>query len=103
MKRTPTDGLFNKGHKMTNEQLIAKALLLVFQDGQFGEQQHQEKIKNAFLELYNAAPPEAQVRFERASQYPTLDFQMPVVVFGNGNTEADHMNNYQTAKDTCER
>lgn len=61
------------------------------------------KQRQALTNLLDASSPELVLRFARESQYPTLNFQMPVVVFGNGDTEADYMNNYQTNKDTCER
>jgi hypothetical protein len=61
------------------------------------------KQRIALTNLLDSASDDARLKYRRESQYPVLDFQMPVVVFGNGNTEADHMNNYAVAKGTVER
>lgn len=86
----------------TNEQLAASFLLPVWIDGKLLMTDETERIKKKLIEFLDEDA-ETALRFRRTFEYPTVEFQMPVVVFGNGNTEADHMWNYQTAKDTVQR
>jgi hypothetical protein len=88
---------------MDNEELARKAYHNAYEACGSHDEAAFIKQRRALTNLLDASSPELVLRFARESQYPTLNFQMPVVVFGNGNREADHMNNYAVAKGTCER
>jgi hypothetical protein len=88
---------------MDNEQLARKALHEAYLACGNGDETAFIKQRIALTNLLDSASDEARLKYRRESQYPVLDFQMPTVVFGNGNREADHMNNYAVAKGTCER
>jgi hypothetical protein len=88
---------------MDNEELARKALHEAYLACGKGDETAFIKQRIALTNLLDSASDDARLKYRRESQYPTLNFQMPVVVFGNGNTEADHMNNYAVVKGTCER
>ena len=88
---------------MDNEELARKALHEAYLACGKGDETAFIKQRIALTNLLDSASDDARLKYRRESQYPVLNFQMPVVVFGNGNTEADYMNNYAVAKGTCDR
>jgi hypothetical protein len=88
---------------MDNEELAKESLTHVWLASKQRDETAFIKQRIALTNLLDSASDDARLKYRRESQYPTLNFQMPVVVFGNGNTEADHMNNYAVVKGTCER
>jgi hypothetical protein len=86
----------------SNEQLAASILLKVWVDGKLMLTDDTERIKRKLTEFLDEDA-ETALRFRRKFELPVINFQMPVVVFGNGDTESDYMNQYAVAKGTCER
>ena len=91
-------GIFESEQFMTNEQLAASFLLPVWVDGKLMQTEETERIKRKLIEFLDADV-ETALRFRRTFEYPVVEFRMPVIVDGNGNTSSDAMWNYQTAKD----
>ena len=88
---------------MSNEQLAHDALHQVWIASRNRDEAAFIKQREALTNLLDQADDYTRLKYQRESSYPTVNFAMPVVVFGNGDTEADYMNNYQTMKDEVER